>query len=451
MPRLPPRPDESVEFVAHQTFERARLRTLLGTLMHRVPQLLQNLLGGRLDRSSSVPAKRSVLIAALTIASSWMLLSIPRGARFEQPHDEYVPTEPGDQTPFALAATTRSLLPVPTEEMEALQRYFQPRLGSTLTEGLLAHHSLSIHVLRVAGRDAQFADEQLPDTRSVIRTFLDSDFGKAIYGESPLCQSRYGIRLMSQSIVDRLNGSAREAHDHQTLAALAELGTPLSEPINLTGGDHTLQEVLTDAVASFYLQKAELPWTAVAFASYLPPARAWTNKFGQTFTFDDVVIELLDGGFSNASCGGVHVLYALVFLYRSDSHFRLLTESTRQRLADSIHSIMVQIARNQNADGSWSMSWHSPRSAASTLADDSDSRFLVTGHLGELLLFVPNSDWVEDEVLKKAGEWILPELRSRIRADFRERVCPLTHAFCFVRGIAKNTGVRGTSGAHHGF
>jgi hypothetical protein len=401
-------------------------------------------------RRSSVLKGIGVILGTSALLCVWVQLIARERGHYQSTDDGFVLLAPRGNSPFVLSTGTRPLLPISAEEIEELQRYFQPRLSPTPTGELQASHSLSIHVLRVAGRNGRFADAQLPDTTAVIRTFLDSDFGEVVYGESPLCLSRCGIRFMSQSVVGRLNGSAREAHDHQTLAALVELGIPLSEPIRLDGSDHTLREVLTDAVANFYLEKQELPWTAVALVGYLSPQRAWTNKFGQTFTFDNVVTELLEGGFLSTSCGGVHVLHALIVLYQADLHFRLLDESTRQRLTASIQSTIAQIVRNQNADGSWSMGWYGPASGASILVDDTDTRFLITGHLGELLLSVPMSKEI-DGVLTKAGGWILPELRSRVRTSLREQVCPLTHAFCFVRGIAKNTGVQVKAGAHHGF
>lgn len=417
--------------------------------MHCFRNVLKKSHAKRLGRNSMLLSKTTVLIVVLTILGVWIVVNVARESHAEPTHDKRTPSATNGRAPFMLATTTRPLVPVPARDIAEFQRHFQPRLRSTPTELPQAYHSLSIHVLRVTGRNGCFLDDMLPDALSVMRTFLESDFGEEVYGEPPLCETRYGVRMMSLSIVNRLNGSAREAHDHQTLAALAELGVPLSEPVRLRSTNHTLREVLNDAVANFYLEKRELGWTAVAFASYLPPQRDWTNKFGQVFTFDDVVGKLLEGGFSRASCGGVHVLYALMFVYQADAHFALLTDSTRERLTDAIDSTMVQVIRNQNADGSWSIGWHEPRTATTGLVDDDDSRFLVTGHLGELLLSGPISDRVGDDILERAGRWILPELRIRLQGSFVEQVCPLAHALCFVRGIAENTDVGMTSGVRY--
>lgn len=345
-----------------------------------------------------------------------------------------------DAVPFVLTATPRPLLSISDEEIESFQGRFQPHLRAPESKVLLPSQSLSIHVLHVAGPNGRFDDLELVDSRAVVRTFLDDAFGEAVYGQAPLRETRYGLRFLPQSVVTRLNGRASETHDHQTLAALAELGLPLSQALRVRGNDRTFGEVLTDAVANFYPDKRELAWTAMAFTAYLPPQSRWVNKFGEVFTFDDVVALLLAEGFSQASCGGAHVLYAFVHLRAADARFGILTEPTRRRLHAAVHDASQRIAENQNPDGSWNLDWYEPHAHAAGSVDELDLRFMVTGHLGELSLYLPECERIADAVLQKAGEWILPELRARIDTHMSDQLCPLTHAFCFVRGIAKHTG-----------
>lgn len=328
------------------------------------------------------------------------------------------------------------MLPIPSSLLIELESRFEPHLKLPDGEEVLPSQSLSIHALRVAGQTGRFADGVLTDSDAIARSFLDATFGEAVYGVVPLRRTRYGLRFLPPSIVARLNGRGTEVHDHQTLAALGELGFSLSTPVRLEGESFTLRDVLADALANLDLDKLELEWTVVALAAYVAPERrAWNDKFGRSWDFDDLAAGLLERGLEGGSCGGTHMLYAELFLLQADARFGLLQQPQRRRLEQAVRAAAIRLTESQNPDGSWSLGWHDP-DRESVERGSGDERFLVTAHLGELSLYLPSDLRPPASALRRAGEWLLPELRERIATRMSDDLCPLTHAFCFVRGIA---------------
>src|SRR5262249_33366061 len=102
----------------------------------------------------------------------------------------------------------------------------------------------------------------------------------------------------------------------------------------------------------------ELEWTAVAFGLYLPPAMAWTNRFGQTTDFDALARELMGRPLARASCAGTHTLYALAMLFRSDALVPVLSPNVRADLRELLTRVAAEVASGQREDGSFDPHWH---------------------------------------------------------------------------------------------
>jgi hypothetical protein len=138
------------------------------------------------------------------------------------------------------------------------------------------------------------------------------------FGESLLFQTRNGVRYRLPSSGSPANEEG-ESHRDLFLATFAELGLPLSTPLNIATGSFTLRDLLRDSVANFDLQQQEIVWTAVAYCLYLPPQNRWQNRDEMWFTFDDLANELLHRPLREGTCGGAHLLFAMTFLARVDS------------------------------------------------------------------------------------------------------------------------------------
>src|SRR5262249_37615733 len=132
---------------------------------------------------------------------------------------------------------------------------------------------------------------------------------------------------------------------------------PLSQSIRLPGArEGTLQLVLDDLMANFVLE-GEIYWDAVALALYVPPARAWKNKFGKEFTFDVLAEELLSRPVLDSACAGTHRLIALTILLRVDEEERILSSAVHDRVYSLLKEVAQTLTVNQRADGAWQANW----------------------------------------------------------------------------------------------
>src|SRR5262249_24044707 len=133
---------------------------------------------------------------------------------------------------------------------------------------------------------------------------------------------------------------------------------PLSHPLRFTDGTLSLREVLRDSIANYHPHQKELEWTALAYGLYLPPAREWTNRFGERESFDGLVEQLLARDLHKSSCCGTHVMYTLTILARVDQQTPILGPEVRDRLWQKLcHAVRVALEA-QAADGSWSPDWN---------------------------------------------------------------------------------------------
>ncbi|MDR3637799.1 MAG: hypothetical protein P4L84_28595 [Isosphaeraceae bacterium] len=306
--------------------------------------------------------------------------------------------------------------------------------------------SFFLHVLRLHGLDGRFDHPSLKTGRDVLRLLTDERFGRSYFGAPAVTRTRHGVEFIGAGASLEEHELASETHRDQCLASLAELGLPLSTPL-LVGDEHlTLQAALSDSLANFHLKQEEFPWTAIAYTLYLPPQREWVNKFGERYTFDDLVDRLLTTPFEKASCGGTHLGYALTLLYRVDrEHAPILSPAARGRLNERLARTVAAVLQNQAADGSWSLDWgralYSSVDAPSQDAASAEGQLLATGHLAEWLLYLPREYAVPDDRLSRAGLWLQSRL-GEFQGDSVSDgiVCPYTHAACVLRALGPKGG-----------
>jgi hypothetical protein len=211
---------------------------------------------------------------------------------------------------------------LPVQKRTSILRKVEP-----LQSGMSA--SLTLHVLLAQGLDAQFHGGRLASSAELLKLFADDRFGQAYFGMPLMTRTRFGIR----PAIHGAGRAVKERHYDQTLGTMTQLGLPLSFPIKIGGESYTLRDILRDAIASFDLHQGEIEWTAIAYATYLPPYRQWINKFGDRYSFDDLVKELLKRRFDRGSCCGCHVLEGMIVLERTDRQVaHLLSDEVRRQL-----------------------------------------------------------------------------------------------------------------------
>ncbi len=223
----------------------------------------------------------------------------------------------------------------------------------------------------------------------------------------------------------------RSEHRDQTLSTLADLGIRLNATIETREGSLPAVDLLATSISEFHLDQEEISWTASAYASYLPPQTVWWNRYGEEFSFDAVVQEMMARKLNRESCRGLHLVMALTKILRIDRRSIILTPGVRESLNAYVRGRLAEAVESQFEDGSWPLLWS--RSGFSgireyTPEDSNISRVLVTGHMLEWFHMLPKDIKPPIGVVQTGSLWVLDNLRSVSQETVNENFCPYTHA-----------------------
>jgi hypothetical protein len=283
------------------------------------------------------------------------------------------------------------------------------------------------------GTETRFSDPATHQEGSLLDLLLDYEKSCAYFKGSPtLIDTREGIRCRVALPRDAHWQRERQAHTDQLLGVLAELGVPLNHAVTTAGGQRTVQRLLDDALANFDPKQQEIEWSAMAFSLYLPPGRTWKDKYGITYTFDDLAAELLNRPLGKAaSCAGLHLLYSLAILLRADQEHSVLTPAVRGRVRAYLDQMAGIATKTQSAEGSWQSDWHTlernttARTRKPTGAEALE--VLVTGHQVEWLLLLPPDILPPRQCFLQAARWLQVRLQADSEDLLRENYCPYSH------------------------
>jgi hypothetical protein len=321
----------------------------------------------------------------------------------------------------------------------------------TLSKRLLRNYprtiSAALHQLYLYGRiDGCWTNESAP----ILDRICHVDTHEMNFNHArAISETRYGLRFsLANPAIPWSNQRATESHSGQGLSVFACVGVPLGKKIVMSSGrTRYVDDILKDLTANFVLD-GEIEWETVAICLYLPPKRSWTNKFGITFTFDDLATELIGRKWQESSCAGTHRLIALTTLIRVDQEQKLLKNSVRHDLVSFLTNTVSILTNNQRPDGAWTNGWWE-RPASTPAALDVDSSFLwqltATGHHLEWLILLPLDLLPKEKVFKGSGEWTLRALKMASEdPDWcRVNFCAVTHALrsLYVIGGVKSSAV----------
>ncbi len=268
----------------------------------------------------------------------------------------------------------------------------------------------------------------------VLNILTDDSLAKEHLGTSIIFETRYGIRYKSpvSHIPKQEDG---ENHRDIFLATFAELGLPLATPINTSTGSFTIENLLMDSIMNFDLQQEEIAWTAVAYILYIPRQQKWTNRFGETFTLNDLATELLKRPIHKTSCGGTHLFYSLTILSQVDSKLGCLTDDIRNKVFHRLQNWKSSVVRSQTKDGYWNLKWALQDDDISSNTDTHFDKFLMTGHILECMQRLPSSLQPDTEVYLRAANWLYSELSEMQEPIYSRLFCPWTHAVCSIRNL----------------
>jgi hypothetical protein len=337
--------------------------------------------------------------------------------------------------PISIVPLCEPVLDIPKERVDLLISRLVLRSSPTLSEVL--------HALPVFGSETRFVSSKVGERVRALDLLLNADCSEKVLGVPSCRASRYGARF---SLVDPLhlgtNQTGAESHPGQALAVLAGIGIPLAQSIKLAGDKTaTLQIVLDDLKANF-VWEGEIFWDAIALALYVPPLRAWKNKFGQEFTFDQLTEELLQRSPGESPCGGTHRLITLTVILRVDDQRSILSPTVRERVIRHLSEVVALLTRIQRQDGSWDAKWVEALTGVTNShpirIDSETERVMVTGHHLEWFVLLPENLRPETSTIIRAGDWLFSTSLhlSEDAGWVRQWYCPLSHAARMIRQLS---------------
>lgn len=369
----------------------------------------------------------SLLISVVAIA--WLARGLPSLRRRAQvqaaAYASAVPIHVEPLVPPGFSDAVGDALPAPEELQLNLLNFGGAKVGA----------SHLIHLLRLAPAGIRWPCAGLSSPAELVRLFTDSDAGAAYLGIPTLVRTRTG--LCSDVLLDGRSPSrvGKESHRDQLLCVFAEIGMPLNQPLVVDHLRYSLKDMLSDSLLNFTVHQAELEWSVAAYAHYLPPETKWVNKFGVGCSFEEVARAMLTRPFG-ASCAGTHTLQTLTLLLRIDEgDARLLSEPTRKRVRTFLSDALKRTVSSQHDDGAWSRDWYKGRTAVFRDATAASSRLLVTSHLAEWMLYLPEGLSPPPSVLARACRWLAHELKIAGPQAVYADPCPYSHAL-LVFGLA---------------
>lgn len=297
-----------------------------------------------------------------------------------------------------------------------LARVYKPIASKTIS-GLC-------HILLYYGTGKTDLDG-FPSGSLALDILTDESKAIAVFGSTPMIRTRNGMRYFLAK--DPLSSSSfGEAHRDQCLATFAVLNLPLSYTIRMRSESLSLQHILAESIANFGMEQGELTWTAQAYTKYLPPKKEWINRFGQSTSFSDLANKLLSSNLMEQSCGGTHVVGALVEIYAAHLRHEILDVKTAARVKSFLIFIVEEARERQLSDGTWNFQWCAKN--ARTPLPSIYQQLLVTGHLLEVLLRIREVLPVPREPLVRAAEALPPLLEAPELEGAVSMLCPFTHA-----------------------
>jgi hypothetical protein len=333
----------------------------------------------------------------------------------------------------------RPCLAVPEDDMAGILAQVQP-------DGREMSTSLYLHAFRVFDRGVRYRRGRLASSDETLRLFADDAFSKRVLGTPLMVRTPNGLRCTPEG-----GWGAQESHRDYCLAVLSERGVPASFRMVVGGKPFALKDFLADSVANFHPAQEEIEWTALAYAVWLPPGRAWTNKFGQTFSFDDLATELMGRPLGTAVCAGSHLVQAMIVMSRVDGEVcPILSPEVRGRLTGRLREVVREAEAAQAPDGSWGPDWHEklPQGRGREperkgWSDDSSAlgkRLLATSHVAEWLLLMPEELRVRDDRFERAGRWLHARLKGADPLFVRDNFCACCHGAIVLQLVRDTAG-----------
>ncbi|MGC8639203.1 MAG: hypothetical protein ACP5XB_04915 [Isosphaeraceae bacterium] len=370
---------------------------------------------GRKRRVGALPIVGTVLCAMAALAA----VGYPKVAGLVQTSTGAAPFNP---RPYPLALKTNfardhiSLgTPVSDREIERLSRLFEP-------SRVLRSPSHLLHYLYLWGPEARFDNPHCPSGQQMLALLLDGSREESYLATRPIAYTD-GLGRVS---IDTSASNNSEVHVDQFLSMVGDLGVSLDSPIQTEKGSAPLKEALKTSIDNFTMSQ-ELEWSICTYARYLPPARKWRNKWGEEFSFDDVVDAFLKRGLGVGPCAGTHALQALCTILQADEQYPIITQLNRSRIKRKLSDVSSLLERNQHPEGCWSPKWATASRFTRYFPEERRAMFLATGHHLEWIRIAPPGTIPSRGPIRKALAWCFANLQNVDAQDVPDDPCPYVH------------------------
>jgi hypothetical protein len=295
-----------------------------------------------------------------------------------------------------------------------------------------------LHALRLNGSYDRTAGLQPLGSRALLSAVLDDQqYSKLCGPVGPLLiPTDFGVTAWTS------DNFAAAPHTDKIISTLGEIGISPTRPLVMRSGTGIVADLIRDSLARFDVKQNEIEWSTIAFASYLPPARTWTNRYGREFSFDDLATALLAKPMGHGPCYGTHSLYSMAYLVNVDGTNQILSRDRRQAIIERLRAASVLLQEGQYRSGHWADRWHLPAAADRGRQDPPfiarKNLLRITGHHLEWIALAPNEARPGKAHIVRACNAIANDVMSLAEPELDDHFVVLTHALravCLLYGI----------------
>ncbi|MGH7194269.1 MAG: hypothetical protein ACREJM_12180, partial [Candidatus Saccharimonadales bacterium] len=257
--------------------------------------------------------------------------------------------------PFAIKLVIPPGVSATCDDFDSIVGRFQIRQGADLGKVIHALHAFKQRPALIA---RTVASEPILSTFSDLTSVLldQRRAGEWYQGEFSVIRTRHGLRFITSTGGIRQDRPA-QAHVDQIIALFAELGLPRTTPVRVSDGEAAIDDFLSECSANFRLA-GEFEWSALARTRYFPTVDLWTNRFGETFSFDETACALVAKPLDRGSCGGTHGLFTLAVIAQINAANGILSREVADLTRDYLCATAKHVAQGQHADGSFGARWY---------------------------------------------------------------------------------------------
>jgi hypothetical protein len=191
-----------------------------------------------------------------------------------------------------------------------------------------------------------------------------------------------------------------QGHQDQFVAEMTQWGLPRKYPFVVEGKPCSFEDFIRFTKARARAsEKQELSWAILVIAEYEGTKGAWTNRYGEKLTFEDIVRYELNESIEKAACGGTHRLFGLTWALHRHLEKGGKLEGIWKQVADKLEVYKRRAKELRNGDGTFSTLFFEGRGADK----DPNRRINTTGHTVEWLALAMTdqelrSPWMEEAV-----------------------------------------------------